>query len=139
MPELIAQAYAAMSDQEAERVQAGFAAAAARPVTLRANALKTTPGEVAEKLTERGIPFERVPWYEDAFVLGDGVREKTVWELELYQEGKVYLQSLSSMLPPSPSPHAMGPMSSICAPHRAARPPRLPPSQAARRISPRAR
>lgn len=99
-PELIAQAYAAMSDQDAKRVQAGFAAAAARPVTLRANALKTTPGEVAEKLTERGIPFERVPWYEDAFVLGDGVREKTVWELELYQEGKVYLQSLSSMLPP---------------------------------------
>lgn len=99
-PELIAQAYTAMSDQEAERVQAGFAAAAARPVTLRANALKTTPDEVAEKLTERGIPFERVPWYEDAFVLGDGVREKTVWELELYQEGKVYLQGLSSMLPP---------------------------------------
>ena len=33
-------------------------------------------------------------------VLADGVRERDVWALDAYAQGKVYLQSLSSMLPP---------------------------------------
>ena len=84
---------------DADRICEGYAAAVERPVTLRANTLKTSADELALALGEAGIAFERVPWYGDAFVLG-GVRERAVWELPLYQEGKVYLQSLSSMLPP---------------------------------------
>lgn len=83
-----------------EAIRAGYAEAAARPVTLRANTLVATAAEVADALARAGISFERVPWYEDAFVLGDGVRERAVWELPIYQTGGVYLQSLSSMLPP---------------------------------------
>ena len=81
----------------ARRVVAGCAVR--RPVTLRANALKAPRAEVAAALEEAGIAWEGVPWYPDAFVLR-GVRERAVWDLPLYQEGKVYLQSLSSMLPP---------------------------------------
>lgn len=77
----------------------GYRAAAHRPVTLRANTLKTDADEVAEALERAGIPYERAPWYNDAFVL-DGIRERTVWDLDIYREGNVYLQSLSSMLPP---------------------------------------
>ena len=33
-------------------------------------------------------------------MLNDGVCERDVWELPIYREGKIYLQSLSSMLPP---------------------------------------
>ena len=84
---------------DAARIRAGWEAAAARPVTLRANTLKADAGEVAAGLADAGIAFERVSWYSDAFVLR-GVRERAVWDLPLYAEGKVYLQSLSSMLPP---------------------------------------
>lgn len=86
--------------EDAERVVAGWEAAHARPVTLRANTLLASAAEVAAALEAAGIEFERVPWYEDAFVLGEGVAERELWELDVYKEGKVYLQSLSSMLPP---------------------------------------
>ena len=82
------------------QILAGFEAARERPVTLRANTLKASAETVADELEEAGIPYERAPWYEDAFVLGANVRERDIWELALYQEGRVYLQSLSSMLPP---------------------------------------
>lgn len=84
----------------AARVLDGYAAACGRPVTLRANRLKATAVEIADALSDAGIGFARVPWYEDAFVLADGVRERDVWELDAYRDGLLYLQSLSSMLPP---------------------------------------
>ena len=71
----------------------------ARPVTLRANALLSTRDEVAHKLDEAGFAWNGVGWYDDAFIVS-GVRERDLWDMPLYQEGKVYLQSLSSMLPP---------------------------------------
>ena len=52
------------------------------------------------RLDEAGIGCARVPWYADALVLADNVRERDVWGLNAYAQGKVYLQSLSSMLPP---------------------------------------
>ena len=86
-------------DETVTRVAQGYVEAAERPVTLRANALKATGEEVASVLDAAGIGFSRVPWYEDAFVLSS-VRERAVWDLDIYREGKIYLQSLSSMLPP---------------------------------------
>lgn len=80
-------------------VEEGFDRARERPVTLRANTLKATAGQIARALDDAGIGYSRVPWYEDAFVL-DGVRERDVWDLDIYRDGLVYLQSLSSMLPP---------------------------------------
>lgn len=80
-------------------LDAGFEEARERPVTLRANAIKAASDHIAGALDDAGIRYARVPWYEDAFVL-DGVREREVWDLDIYREGLVYLQSLSSMLPP---------------------------------------
>ena len=80
-------------------LEAGFERARERPVTLRANTLKATAEQVASALDDAGIAYARVPWYGDAFVL-DGVGEREVWNLDAYREGLVYLQSLSSMLPP---------------------------------------
>ncbi len=71
---------------------------ATRPVTLRANTLLASRDEVAGALDDANIAHEAVSWYDDAFVLPD-VRERAVWDLPIYQEGKVYLQSLSSMIP----------------------------------------
>ena len=71
----------------------------ARAVTLRANALRSSADEVAAKLRGAGIAFSRVAWYADAFILTDALEEE-VEALPLYRNGEVYLQSLSSMLPP---------------------------------------
>lgn len=78
-------------------VEEGYAAR--RVVSLRANALRSSVKEIAGALDAAGIAHEGVPWYADAFVL-PAVRERAVWELPAYEQGKLYLQSLSSMLPP---------------------------------------
>ena len=90
---------AAYGADDARRALEGMRDAAERPVTLRTNTLKATADEVARALDRASIAYERCPWYEEAFVL-DAVRERAVWDLDIYRDGKVYLQSLSSMLPP---------------------------------------
>lgn len=81
----------------ARRVVAGCAAR--RPVTLRANTLKASRAEVAAALDAASIAWEAVPWSAEAFVLR-GARDRDVRALPAYEAGEVYLQSLSSMLPP---------------------------------------
>ena len=70
----------------------------ARMVSLRANTLKADREEIAAQLDEAGIAFERLSWYEDAFLVPQA-RENQIWSLDAYKEGKLYLQSLSSMIP----------------------------------------
>ena len=82
---------------EADRIVSGMQQR--RCVSLRANRLKTTPEAVAAVLAEAGIAYQRLPWSPDAFLLPQA-SESDVWRLPAYEEGAVYLQSLSSMLPP---------------------------------------
>lgn len=70
-----------------------------RPVTLRANNLKTSLEKVKEKLDEAQIEYETVSWYENALIIKNA-REEEIRKLEMYENGEIYLQSLSSMLPP---------------------------------------
>lgn len=83
--------------ETAERIWAGYAAE--RPVTLRINTLKITPQEARSALSKAGFSFEDVKWFPCALVMKD-CREENLWHTPLYEEGKIYLQSLSSMLPP---------------------------------------
>lgn len=83
----------------ADEIHSGYRATCERPVTLRANALRSDAAEVTSALNAAGVAHEGVAWYEDAFIV-EGVRERAIWEMDIYREGKVYLQSLSSMLPP---------------------------------------
>ncbi len=69
-----------------------------RPVTMRINTLRTTLPEVFSVLSEAGIAFRSVDWYDDALILEEG--GERISKLPIYEEGKIYLQSLSSMLPP---------------------------------------
>lgn len=71
---------------------------ARRAVTLRANTLKATRVEVAAALDDAGIGWRPVGWYDDAFVIVQA-REDAVRALPPYNDGKLYLQSLSSMIP----------------------------------------
>lgn len=79
-----------------EEIVAGFVR---RPVTLRVNTLKSTVEAVSALLDKAGIAYERVPWYRDAFILRD-VREEAIQAMPEYEAGHMYLQSLSSMMPP---------------------------------------
>jgi len=81
---------------DVQRILAG--SRAMRPVTLRANTLRATLGEVESALDMAGIGYQHVTWYDDAFIISDE-REKALWDLPVYKEGQVYLQSLSSMIP----------------------------------------
>jgi len=79
-----------------EEIIAGFVR---RPVTLRVNTIKSTQEAVGEVLSRAGIAYEKATWYDDAFILWD-VREEAVQALPEYEAGHMYLQSLSSMMPP---------------------------------------
>ena len=70
-----------------------------KKVTLRVNTIKSNTAEIKTVLEAKNISFKTVNWYKDAFII-ENVKEDRIKELEIYKQGKVYLQSLSSMLPP---------------------------------------
>lgn len=70
-----------------------------RNTTLRVNTIKSNAQEIMNFLKGSGIKFDRVSWYSDALVMKNA-SEKQIQQLEIYETGKVYLQSLSSMIPP---------------------------------------
>lgn len=70
-----------------------------RFTTLRANTLKANTLEIEKELEKANIEYEKVQWYEDAFMIKNA-DEREIQKLSIYEQGKIYLQSLSSMLPP---------------------------------------
>lgn len=70
-----------------------------KKVTLRVNTIKSNTAEIKTVLEDKNISFKTVNWYKDAFII-ENVKEDRIKELEIYKQGKIYLQSLSSMLPP---------------------------------------
>lgn len=70
-----------------------------RPVTLRVNTLKSDPEKVCGAFSDAEIPLTAVPWYQDAFI-AQTASEGEIARLSVYEKGEIYLQSLSSMLPP---------------------------------------
>lgn len=96
LPDFLQKALREQYGDLADRIIAGYSAE--RRVTLRANRLKTSPEEVMNELTERGISATNPPWSVDAFIVG--AKEEALRALPMYQNGEIYLQSLSSMIPP---------------------------------------
>ncbi len=78
-----------------------------RPTTFRVNTLKATREEIITALREAHITVQQVPWYKDAFILRSHSKRELM-ELPIYTSGKIYIQSLASMVPPvvlDPKPH----------------------------------
>ncbi len=78
-----------------EAILTGYSAE--RPVSLRVNPLKISREEAIRTLEADGFDLEPMPWYDCAFLLR---KSADLSGTDLYREGKIYLQSLSSMLPP---------------------------------------
>lgn len=70
-----------------------------RYTTLRVNTLKYDIQSLMKYFKEKNIKFERVPWYKDALIIKNA-NEKQIQKLDIYEKGYIYIQSLSSMVPP---------------------------------------
>ena len=70
-----------------------------RFLSFRVNTLKSSIKEIEDVLKENSIFYERVDWFEEAFIIINKEKQE-IQNLSIYEEGKIYLQSLSSMLPP---------------------------------------
>src|SRR3989338_6278169 len=71
-----------------------------RPTTFRVNTLKAKKAEVMEVLADGGFKKKNVSWYGDAFILQPNKTKRELTESDVYTSGKVYIQSLASMVPP---------------------------------------
>lgn len=69
-----------------------------RNVTLRVNTLKTSVENIKEVLDSNNIKYSEVSWCKEALVI-ENADENMIRNLPTYNDGKVYLQSLSSMFP----------------------------------------
>lgn len=70
-----------------------------KAVTLRVNNLKANMGHIKSCLDSEGIVYRECDFYESALII-ENANEERIRALEIYKNGKIYLQSLSSMLPP---------------------------------------
>lgn len=78
-----------------------------RPPTFRANTLKISVEKLKEELKRQNIIAEELTWLKNAFLLCNK-SQKELTGTYLYKNGYIYLQNLSSMLPPiilDPKPH----------------------------------
>lgn len=65
---------------------------------MRVNTLKSNVNEIIDILNVNDISYDRVKWYKDALIINN-ISEDGIRKLSIYEEGKIYMQSLSSMIP----------------------------------------
>ncbi len=70
-----------------------------KKTSFRINNLKARREEIEELLDKKGIRFRKPKWYENAYTL-DSTSEDLIEKEEIYIDGKIYVQNLSSMIPP---------------------------------------
>ena len=70
-----------------------------RPVTLRANTLKTNIEDIKSVFNDLHFRYKEISWYQDALMM-ENIFEEDIKNLDIYKNGEIYLQSLSSMIPP---------------------------------------
>lgn len=85
------------NENDLERIYNGYNSN--RNVTLRINTIKVNVEDMKNKLSAENIEFTTVPWSEEALIINNR-NEKELQEMDIYENGEIYLQSLSSMLPP---------------------------------------
>lgn len=82
---------------ESKKIIQGFGCQ--RKTTFRVNTLKSSNEEIEKELNVNNIEFEKASFSDIAYIVKNA-NENDLQELKIYEDGKIYLQSLSSMLPP---------------------------------------
>lgn len=85
------------SDSDIKKIIDGYSKK--RKTTIRVNTLLSNNSEVLDIFNKLNIECDHVPFYDNAFIIKNR-NEIDLYELDLLKEGKIYMQSLSSMLPP---------------------------------------
>ena len=70
-----------------------------RFATLRVNKIKYNIEDLKKYFNKIGVEYDNVPWYNDALIILNS-NETQIQNLEIYKNGYIYMQSLSSMIPP---------------------------------------
>lgn len=83
-------------DESINKIIEGFSKN--RKVTIRVNTIKTSNEKIKEILKENGIEVTDAKWFENALII-ENVREDEIRKLDIYKNGEIYMQSLSSMIP----------------------------------------
>lgn len=78
-----------------EKIVAGFKEK--RPTTIRVNTIKANDEKIEKELTQNDIRFQKY-FIPHSYIIENN--KQKIEELDIYKNGEVYLQSLSSMLPP---------------------------------------
>ena len=68
-------------------------------VTIRVNTIKTDKQEIIDKLKNAQIEFDEIKYNNNALIIRNK-NEEDLRKLDMYENGEIYMQSLSSMLPP---------------------------------------
>ena len=68
-------------------------------VTIRVNTIKTDKQEIIDKLINAQIEFDEIEYNNNALIIRNK-NEEDLRKLDMYENGEIYMQSLSSMLPP---------------------------------------
>ena len=84
------------NDEDAELILNGLRQE--KKSTFRVNKIKSNSQEISEVLKENNIGFLKADFYDDAFII-EKIDENKLRELDIYKKGKIYMQSLSSMMP----------------------------------------
>ena len=71
-----------------------------RKTTFRVNTLKCSKNEVTETLRRDGFKFKQINFLADSYILDEEASNKLL-KTTLAADGKIYLQSTSSMIPPA--------------------------------------
>ena len=81
-------------DSACDQIIAGLSCV--RKTTFRVNTLKSSPDRVEAALAQAGLRYDRTAGLPDAYEMPGG-SEEALRTLSVYDQGEIYLQSLSSM------------------------------------------
>lgn len=71
-----------------------------RPVSFRVNFIKSSIQSVEKSLINHDIIFTKLDFPEGSYILDEKHKESDLWGLDIYKNGEIYLQWLSSQIPP---------------------------------------
>lgn len=89
--------YQTYSPGVADKILSGMIAD--RYLTLRVNTIKYDSQSLMSFFRKNNIKFDRVQWYNEGFVIKNA-RERDLERFDIYKQGCISFQSLSSMVPP---------------------------------------
>lgn len=83
--------------EEMKIIDEGFNCELRKP-SFRINTLKSSTKEILDILKEKGLEVEKVKFLKNWYILLNG-KEKDLWDLDIFEQGKIYMQSISSQMP----------------------------------------